>query len=104
MKATVGSGWPQDPSATPVSWYIQEQRSCTMSQYRRLTLVEREELSRLFVAGHTVRAAARALGRAPSTVSRELARHYRTRVAHHTARARTRATRRPPRPRRPPHL
>ncbi len=64
-----------------------------MSQYRRLTLVEREELSRLFVAGHTVRAAARALGRAPSTVSRELARHYRTRVTYRAVRAHTRASR-----------
>jgi transposase, IS30 family len=75
-----------------------------MSQYRRLTLVEREELSRLFVAGHTVRAAARALGRAPSTVSRELARHYRTRVTYRAVRAHTRASRWAHIPRKPRKL
>jgi IS30 family transposase len=75
-----------------------------MSQYRRLTLVEREELSRLFVAGHTARAAARALGRAPSTVSRELARHYRSRVTYRAVRAHTRASRWAHVPRKPRKL
>jgi IS30 family transposase len=40
-----------------------------------LTLAEREEISRGVVAGRTVRAMAAALGRSPSTVSRELARN-----------------------------
>ena len=39
----------------------------------RLSLREREELSRGLVAGHSLRAIARCLGRAPSTVSREVA-------------------------------
>ena len=40
-----------------------------------LTLAEREEISRGIVAGRSVRAMARALGRAPSTVSREIGRN-----------------------------
>jgi len=40
-----------------------------------LTLAEREEISRGLVAGHTVRSIAASLGRAPSTVSRELIRN-----------------------------
>jgi len=40
-----------------------------------LTLAEREEISRGLVAGRTVRSMAAALGRSPSTVSRELARN-----------------------------
>jgi IS30 family transposase len=47
-----------------------------------LSLSEREEISRGIVAGHSIRFIARTLGRAPSTVSRELSRnggrqHYR---------------------------
>lgn len=37
-----------------------------------LTLAERDEISRAVVAGHTVRSIAAKLGRAPSTVSREI--------------------------------
>lgn len=40
-----------------------------------LTLAEREEISRGISAGHSLRAIATALGRAPSTVSRELTRN-----------------------------
>jgi len=40
-----------------------------------LTLAEREEISRSLVAGHSLRAIARALGRAPSTISREITRN-----------------------------
>ena len=42
---------------------------------RALSLVEREEISRGVAAGESSRAMARRLGRAPSTVSRELARN-----------------------------
>jgi len=40
-----------------------------------LTLVEREEISRGIVAGQSIRETARALDRAPSTVSREVRRN-----------------------------
>jgi IS30 family transposase len=40
-----------------------------------LSLAEREEISRAVVAGHSTRAIAASLGRAPSTVSRELQRN-----------------------------
>jgi IS30 family transposase len=40
-----------------------------------LTLAEREEISRGVVAGHSIRSIASALGRAPSTVSREIRRN-----------------------------
>jgi len=40
-----------------------------------LTLVEREEISRGIVARQSIRETARALGRAPSTVSREVRRN-----------------------------
>lgn len=42
---------------------------------RALTLAEREEISRGLAAGTSLRALARALGRAPSTISREIRRH-----------------------------
>src|SRR6185369_6296170 len=37
-----------------------------------LTLAEREEISRSLAAGNSVRSLARSLGRAPSTISREI--------------------------------
>ena len=40
-----------------------------------LTVAEREEISRGVVAGHSMRSIAVSLGRAPSTVSRELGRN-----------------------------
>jgi IS30 family transposase len=40
-----------------------------------LSLAEREEISRGIAAGHSMRMIARAINRAPSTVSREIARH-----------------------------
>ena len=46
-----------------------------MARYRRLTLMEREELSRMLAAGYSLRATGQALSRAPSTLSRELSRH-----------------------------
>lgn len=46
-----------------------------MAQHHRLSLIEREELSRLLAAGASLRAIGQALSRAPSTLSRELTRH-----------------------------
>jgi len=40
-----------------------------------LTLVEREEISRALVTGHSIRSIAARIGRAPSTVSREIQRN-----------------------------
>jgi IS30 family transposase len=40
-----------------------------------LTLVEREEISRALVTGDSIRSIAIALGRAPSTISREIGRN-----------------------------
>src|ERR1022692_2992087 len=40
-----------------------------------LTLAEREEISRAVVAGHSIRSIAAPLGRAPSTISREIKRN-----------------------------
>src|SRR5271170_5129119 len=42
-----------------------------------LTLAEREEISRAVVAGHSMRSIAVQLGRAPSTISREIKRNAR---------------------------
>ena len=61
----------------------------------RLSAVEREEISRGLAAGHSLRAVARCLGRAPSTISREVAagggrEHYRAHEAHQSARVRAR--------------
>ena len=41
-----------------------------MARYQRLSLMEREELSRMLAAGSSLRAAGQALSRAPSTLSR----------------------------------
>ena len=46
-----------------------------MARYRRVSLMEREELSRMLAARSSPRAIGQALSRAPSTLSRELARH-----------------------------
>jgi IS30 family transposase len=53
-----------------------------MAHYRRLSFTEREEVSRLLATGASLRATGRALGRAPSTVSRELARQHATPVTY----------------------
>ena len=55
-----------------------------------LTLAEREEISRAVVAGHSIRSIAASLGRAPSTISREIKRNggqecYRASQADHAA-------------------
>src|SRR5210317_1267397 len=48
----------------------ERRRSCHV-----LTLAEREEISRGIVAGHSLRSIAKSLGRAPSTISREINRN-----------------------------
>lgn len=48
---------------------------CRRGNARALSLREREEISRGIIAAHSIRQIARALKRAPSTVSREIARH-----------------------------
>jgi len=60
-----------------------------MRCYTRLSGAEREEISRQLAAGASGRAIARQLGRAPSTISRELARtgHVRLRYRRHHYRA-----------------
>jgi IS30 family transposase len=62
-----------------------------MAQYHRLSLVEREVLSRLLAAGASLRAIGQALSRAPSTLSRELTRHQASPVTYRAVTAHQRA-------------
>ena len=64
---------------------------------RQLSLVEREEISRGVAAGESLRVIGRRLGRAPSTISRELARNggRRRYRAHRADRAAWQRARRP---------
>ena len=64
----------------------------------RLSVAEREEISRALLAGGSLRTIARALGRAPSTISREVARNG-GRRRYRAWRAETWASRRARRPR-----
>lgn len=72
-----------------------------MPSYTRLTFAEREEISRHVAGGVSVRAMARQLGRAPSTISRELhratltPRTYRAAAASHWASVASHTPRRP---------
>jgi len=66
---------------------------------RVLRLAEREEISRHIAVGSSVRAMARALGRAPSTISREIQRHG-GRIYYRATRADTAAWRLAERPKR----
>ena len=75
-----------------------------MGQYRRLTLMEREELSRMLAAGHSLRATAQAMNRAPSTLSRELTRHHTSSVTYRAVPAHQRAQRWARQPRKPRKL
>src|SRR2546426_5032157 len=70
-----------------------------MARYRRLTLMEREEVSRMLAAGYSLRATGQALNRAPSTLSRELSRHHASPVTYRAVRAHQRARRWAHRPR-----
>lgn len=70
-----------------------------MGSYSRLSVMEREEISRGLSQGLSLRAIARGLNRAPSTVTRELARNgwsrgrYRAHTAERSARRRRRRCR-----------
>lgn len=94
----VGRRWFRECGGMPPS---QLAVSAPSRSERYLSLMEREELALLRVQGHGVRAIARRLGRAPSTVSRELRRNAATRSGGFTYRATTaqwhadRAARRP---------
>jgi transposase, IS30 family len=75
-----------------------------MAQYRRLSLMEREEFSRMLAAGSSLRAAGQVLHRAASTLSRELARHHTSPVTYRAVRAHQRAQRWAHHPRKPRKL
>ena len=70
-----------------------------MSSYTRLTLAEREESSRQLVVGSRLRAIARQLERAPSTIGREWRRAERTRSTDRATRGQHVARRHAPRAR-----
>ncbi len=70
-----------------------------MERYRRLSLMEREELSRMLAAGSSLRAAAQAMQRAPSTLSREFTRHRTSPATYRAVPAHQRAQRRAHQPR-----
>ena len=71
-----------------------------MQGYHRLMLTEREELSRLLARGASLRASARALGRAPSSLSRELGRNGTVPATYRAVAAQRRAVRLAQQPRR----
>ena len=75
-----------------------------MARYHRMTLTEREELSRLLATGESLRASARVLGRTPSSLSRELARNRVAASTYRAVAAQRRATRLARQPRRPRKL
>lgn len=75
-----------------------------MGHSHRLTLREREELSRMLAAGSSLRATAHTLQRAPSTLSRELARHRTSPATYRAVPAHQRATRWAHQPRKPRKL
>src|SRR6266545_191318 len=75
-----------------------------MARYRRVNLMEREERSRMLAAGYSLRATGQALSRAPSTLSRELARHRASPVTYRAVRAHQLAHRWAHRPRKPRKL
>ena len=75
-----------------------------MPRYRRLTLMEREELSRMLATGASLRRIGAALGRAPSSLSRELTRHHASRVTYRAVAAQHRAQRWATQPRKPRKL
>ncbi|MDP3761985.1 MAG: IS30 family transposase [Ramlibacter sp.] len=75
-----------------------------MAPYQRLTLMEREELSRWLATGTSLRAIARTVGRAPSSLSRELTRNRAAPLTYRAVVAQQRAWRLSHQPRRPRKL
>ena len=75
-----------------------------MGRYRRMSLIEREELSRMLAAGASLRTIGQTLSRAPSTVSRELTRHHASPVTYRAVPAHQRAQRWAHQPRKPRKL
>ena len=75
-----------------------------MERYRRLSLMEREELSRMLAAGYSLRATAQVMSRAPSTLSRELTRQRTSPVTYRAVPAHQRAQRWAHHPRKPKKL
>lgn len=71
-----------------------------MRGYQHLMLTEREELSRLLARGASLRASAKLLGRAPSSLSRELGRNGTLPATYRAVAAQRRATRLAQQPRR----
>ncbi len=72
-----------------------------MAHYQRLSLMEREELSRMLATGASLRAAAQVLQRAPSTLARELTRHRTSPLTYRAVPAHQRAQRWAHQPRKP---
>ena len=70
-----------------------------MARYHRLGLAEREEFSRMLAQGYSFRHIARRLGRAPSTLSREVPRHWASRTSYRAVSAHRQAQTRARRPR-----
>jgi len=75
-----------------------------MERYRRVSLMEREELSRMLAAGANLRAAAQAMQQASGTLSRELTRHRTSPVTYRAVPAHQRAQRWAHQPRKPRKL
>ncbi|MGH7556676.1 MAG: IS30 family transposase [Gemmatimonadota bacterium] len=71
-----------------------------MATYSRLSMTEREEISRQLAAGRTLSAISRKLGRAASTVARELSRNGASRTTYRATRAHAQARARASQPRR----
>ena len=76
VSAPVGTRWFRHFGGMPPSHLCS---SAPVRSPRYLSLLEREDLALLHARGHGVRAIARALGRSPSTISRELRRNASTR-------------------------
>lgn len=72
-----------------------------MAHYQRLSLMEREELSRMLATGASLRATAQVLQRAPSTLARELTRHRTSPLTYRAVPAHQRAQRWAHQPRKP---
>src|SRR5271169_6697670 len=76
VSPAVGGRWFRRAGGMPPSHFSQSSQSLSG---RYLSFAEREEIAILRVQEHGVRAIARKLGRAPSTISRELRRNAATR-------------------------